>query len=95
MKTRIKTNKTMKLMAKIKELLAGRDKLAKYDELKEWKEKFSREYKCKELALSSTLWSEATYENPHAPRIYYKIPEHIKQIIVSALDAEIAKIDEE
>ncbi len=30
-------------MAKIKELLAGREKLAKYDELTEWKTNFTHE----------------------------------------------------
>lgn len=54
-------------MAKISELLAGSEKLAKYDELTKWKNYFS----------GMTL------------------PPHIKEIIVSAIDAEIKKLDEE
>lgn len=70
----------MRIMAKIKELLAGREKLAKYDELTEWKDFFKTAIFAKpsENRLSSVL-----------------LPDYIKEIIVNALDAEIAKLDEE
>ncbi len=80
----------MKIMAKIKELLAGREKLAKYDELTEWK-----------YFLESGKPQFIHYEYPTDfvmianGREIYEIPDHIKQIIVSALDAEIKKLDEE
>ncbi len=66
-------------MAKIKELVADREKLAKYDELKAWKEKFEAEQ----------VFIMRGCPLPHP------FPDHIKQIIVSAIDAEIKKLDEE
>lgn len=68
----------MRIMTKIKDLLAGREKLKKYDELKEWKRLFEED-----IYFSNGLYS------------LHPLPDHIKEIIVSALDAEIAKLDEE
>ncbi len=75
-------------MAKIKELLAGREKLAKYDELTEWK----RMVEDNKVFVSSNKGDNqyVTFSPILAP-----IPDHIKQIIVSAIDAEIKKLDEE
>ncbi len=72
-------------MAKIKELLAGREKLAKYDELTEWKKRFE----CDNVLIPHEYNEEiARYVCSLTPIL---IPDHIKQIIVSALDAEIKK----
>ncbi len=75
----------MRIMAKIKELLAGREKLAKYDELTEWKEYFTKNKIIKE---GGEFFGSFKY-------IVQELPDHIKQIIVSAIDAEIKKLDEE
>ena len=81
-------------MANIKELLAGREKLAKYDELTEWKKRFE------EISEKATItvkqdgfsWdgSALNFGSEVVP-----LPDRIKQLIVSALDAEIKKLDEE
>jgi len=84
MKARIKTIKQMRIMAKIKELLAGREKLKKYDELTEWKDIFGKE----------GVYLGSSYE-VFKSGIVADIPDDIKQIVVNALDAEIAKLDEE
>lgn len=68
---------------KIKDLLANREKLAQYDELKEWKEYFDNNIIVKEGGSSFYLYS------------VNKLPDHIKKIIVEALEAEIQKLDEE
>lgn len=68
---------------KLKDLLKGRDKLRKYDELKEWKENFSNMV---ELPMSMVP--------PHCI-VGLPLPPHIKQIIIDALEAEIKKLDEE
>ncbi len=72
----------MRIMTKIKELLAGREKLAKYDELTEWKEQFKNG-----TVFMPPIDSGYLFPQP--------LPDHIKQIIVSAIDAEIKKLDEE
>lgn len=69
----------MKIMTKIKDLLAGREKMKKYDELTAWKSYFGEE----DIYFSNGLNS------------LHPLPDHIKGIIISALDAEIAKLDEE
>lgn len=79
----------MRIMAKIKELLAGREKLAKYDELTEWKEKFERDVL---LTPQNCIEPMGSYIRISAP---LSLPSCIKQIIIAALDAEIAKLDEE
>ncbi len=71
-------------MAKISELVADREKLAKYDELTEWKENFTHE----DIYLGSPYMDFGNV-------LTLTIPDHIKQIIVSALDAEIKELDEE
>lgn len=68
---------------KLKDLLFNREKLRKYDELKEWKENFSNM-----VEVPITLV-------PRRNIVGLKFPEHIKKIIVEALEAEIAKLDEE
>lgn len=68
---------------KLQDFLTGRDKLRKYDELKRWKNGF--ECECVQLSVyhkSGTKTSDI-------------IPTHIKDIIVNAIEAEIAKLDEE
>jgi len=76
----------MKIMAKIKELLAGREKLAKYDELTEWKEYFVKN----KIVAEGGIVDGKRYDY-----VVNELPSHIKEIIVNALDAEIAKLDEE
>jgi len=73
----------MRIMAKIKELLAGREKLTKYDELTEWKRRFETAVDMRFAAVP-----------PHL-LVGLELPSHIKEIIVNALDAEIKKLDEE
>lgn len=72
---------------KLKDLIFNREKLRKYDELKEWKERFE-----------TAIFDVSVFECAN-PRIfagnYVMIPDHIKQIIVDALQTEIAKLDEE
>lgn len=68
---------------KIKDLLTNREKLQKYDELKEWKDKFKH---IVDLPLCTL---------PPNRIVGLELPDHIKQIIVDALEAEIAKLDEE
>lgn len=68
---------------KIKDLIFSREKLRKYDELKEWKEKFKH---IVDLPLCTL---------PPNRIVGLELPDHIKQIIVDALEAEIAKLDEE
>lgn len=79
---------------KLKDLLSNREKLRKHDELKEWKEKFS----CKDVRFAN----EHSEQKSISDNLYWYwwrntecIPDHIKQIIVDALEAEIAKLDEE
>lgn len=68
---------------KLEELLKGRDKLRKYDELKEWKGHFSDMV---DLPMSVV---------PSHRIVGLPLPPHIKQIIIDALEAEIKKLDEE
>lgn len=71
---------------KLKDLLKGRDKLRKYDEIREWKEYFGND----ELYLSSTCALLGKDE-----KIAVLIPDCIKQLIIDALNAEIKKMEEE
>lgn len=68
---------------KIKDLLTNREKLQKYDELKEWKDKFKH---IVDLPLCTL---------PPNRIVGLELPDYIKQIIVDALEAKIAKLDEE
>lgn len=75
---------------KIKDLLTNREKLQKYDELKEWKGAFGNENaKLQIKSDSNDAMKDLTW------MMGIKLPDHIKQIIVNALEAEIAKLDEE
>lgn len=75
---------------KLKDLLKGRDRLRKYDELKKWKEKLNRspyiylsDATPKMIdAMGLSLWQE-------------HVPQDIRKIIISAIDAEIKKMEEE
>lgn len=71
---------------KLKDILKVRDRLRKYDELREWEEYFGND----ELYLSSACALFGKDEN-----LAVLIPDHIKQIILDALDAEIKKMEEE
>lgn len=80
---------------KIKDLIFNREKLRKYDELKEWREYFDE----------NRIIIDARGRKYYRPRskeqingfevVIDRLPDHIKQIIVSALDTEINKLDEE
>lgn len=75
-------------MRKIDELLAERERLAKYDELTEWKNLFEKD--------NITLDSEDSMEWIVVDAVILKgktLPDSIKEIIVSALDAEIKKLN--
>lgn len=75
---------------KLKDLLFNREKLRKYDELKQWKDLFEQSkpkitqgyYNASSMGISCCT---STFE----------LPENIRQIIVDALKSEIAKLDEE
>lgn len=73
---------------KLKELLGNRKKLEKYDELERWKDRFGQSCtKIGNYSVSSTGISCGT--------TIFDIPDHIREIIVAAFDAEIAKLDDE
>lgn len=79
-------------MATIKELEANREKLRKYDELKEWKDAFSDN----ELRVIKVVKKEDLCMGGYA--LLYdpvKLPDNIKAIIINALQKEIEKLDEE
>lgn len=67
---------------KLKDLLKGRDKLRKYDELKWWEGYFERG-----LIINKI---DGTFQYD-----IKSLPDSIKQIILDALDAEIRKMEEE
>lgn len=71
---------------KLSDLLDNRDKLRRYDEFMAWKENFSKD----ELYLNSTC---ALFGPDEVLAVF--IPETIRGIILSALEAEIAKLDAE
>lgn len=68
---------------KLKDLIFNREKLRKYDELTEWKDNFENIVK---LPMAIV---------PRRCIVGVQLPDHIKQIIVSALEAEIKKLDEQ
>lgn len=70
---------------KLKDLLKGRDKLRKYDELKKWKGRLSF-IGARIVTKDREVLGEA--------RIF-DIPIEIKKIIIDAIDAEIKKMEEE
>lgn len=71
---------------KLSDLLDNRDKLRRYDELRAWKENFGKD----DLFLGSTCSFFGADEELSA-----FIPETIRGIILSALESEIAKLEEE
>lgn len=73
---------------KLKDLLKGRDKLRKYDELKEWKERFANMV---DIPTWNCLMAIASSNNIVA----LPLPANIKQIIIDAIAAEIKKMEEE
>lgn len=73
---------------KLKDLLKGRDKLRKYDELKEWRGKFADMV---DIPVWHTLMGLANSNDIVA----LSLPDYIKQIILDALDAETKKMEEE
>ena len=80
---------------KLKDLLKGRDKLRKYEELKEWREYFS----VNRIIINT---EGRSFYSPHIRETIYgksvvidELPANIKQIIIDAIDAEIKKMEEE
>lgn len=71
---------------KLTDLLFNREKLRKFDELKEWRDYFDKD----ELYLHSACAFFGADE-----KLAVFIPDDIRKIILSALDAEIKKLDEE
>lgn len=71
---------------KLTDLLFNREKLRKFDELREWSNYFSKD----EIYLHSAC---ATFGADEKLAVF--IPDDIRKIILSALDAEIKKLDEE
>lgn len=71
---------------KIKDLIANRDNLSKYDELKEWKELFSAD-----VVMLHFPYGALNNKCLFMPTI----TDNIKQIIINALQTEIDKLDEE
>ncbi len=75
---------------KLKDLLKGRDKLCKYDELKKWKGYFYSDTICvtnMPLSIERVGYVATTHLS--------LIPANVKQIILNALDAEMKKMEEE
>ena len=76
-------------MTKLKDLIFNREKLRKYDELQAWKDKIEANMVFIPQSCNQVL-GEYVISNAPMP-----LPDHIKQIILSAFDAEIKKLDEE
>lgn len=73
---------------KIKDLIFNREKLRKYEELKEWRGNFAD-------MVDIPTWNMMMFGVNSKSVIALPLPNHIKQIIVDALEAEIKKLDEE
>lgn len=75
---------------KSKDLILNREKLRKYDELKQWKDLFEQNnskitkgyYNVSSMGISC---GTSTFE----------LPDNIRKIFVDALEAEIKKLDEQ
>ena len=75
---------------KLKDLIFNREKLRKYDELKQWKDLFEQnnpkitqgQYNVSSMGISC---GTSTFE----------LPDNILKIFVDALEAEIKELDEE
>lgn len=79
---------------KLKDLIFNREKLRKYDELKEWREYFD-DNKIIIDARGRKYSRPCSNETINGFEVVIdRLPDHIKQIIVSALDTEINKLDE-
>ena len=78
---------------KLKDLRKGRDKLRKYEELKKWKDIFSFICRINNLNGYDKITSSRLSDN--GVEVDEKLPDHIRQIIIDALDAEIKKMKEE
>ncbi len=78
---------------KLKELLKGRDKLRKYDELKEWRDRFNSPQANKMDFNNNIFHAEGGVIT--ISQDTYAIPNNIRKIFVDALEAEIKKLDEE
>lgn len=80
---------------KIKDLIFNREKLRKYDDLKEWKDYFNKN----KIIIDSrgqTSYRPFSKESINGVDVVIgRLPDRIKQIIVDALEAEIKKLDEE
>lgn len=76
---------------KLKDLIFNREKLRKYDELKEWRDKLESST----FADKGIMFMFECTSPHHLKGEYRKFPDHIQDIFVSALDAEIKKLDEE
>lgn len=77
---------------KLKDLLKGRDKLRKYDELKKWKDIFSFICRINNLNGYDKITRNLLSDNGFG--VDEKLPDHIRKIILDALDAEINKMEE-
>ena len=75
---------------KIEELLKNEAKLNKYKELKQWKDLFEQ----RNPKLSQSQYNVSSM-GISCGTSTFELPENIQQIIVDALEAEIAKLDEE
>lgn len=69
---------------KLQELLKEREMLRKYDELQEWKDYFLKNIIVKEGG-----------DEPRFTHTVVKLPDHIKEILVNALQAEIDKLEKD
>lgn len=68
---------------KLKDLLNNRDKLKKYDELVEWREKFAKDADPHPMFSCMAIIPLAS------------IPANVRQIILRSLESEIKKMEEE
>lgn len=75
---------------KIEELLKNEAKLNKYKELKQWKDLFEQS-----KAKITQNYYNASSMGISCGTSTFELPENIRQTIVDALEAEIAKLDEE
>ena len=74
----------------MKELLRGRDKLRKYDELKQWKDLFEQS----KLQITQSQYNVSSM-GISCGTSTFELPNNIRKIFVDALEAEIKKLDEE
>lgn len=75
---------------KITDLVKNREKIRKYDELMAWKNYFGSD----KARFANAIYHVETAMISCGTNTF-EIPEHIRTIILAALDAEIAKLDED